>query len=61
MVDFSCGFYKIEIWKVVMKELFKSFLTVLAFTSAFLIGYRLGQEHIFKKIPNFQEEYEEQK
>ncbi|MFW6160085.1 MAG: hypothetical protein ACOC57_02970 [Acidobacteriota bacterium] len=44
-----------------MKELLKSFFTVLAFSSAFLIGYYLGQEQIVKKIPNFQEEYEEQK
>jgi hypothetical protein len=42
-----------------MKNLCKSLFTFLVASSAFLIGFYLGQEKIVSKIPNFQEETEE--
>ena len=42
-----------------MKNLFKSLVTLALTSSAFLIGFYLGQEKIVSKIPNFQDEIEE--
>jgi len=43
-----------------MKDVFKSLLAVLLFSSAFLIGFYLGEEKIKAKFPDFQEEIEKQ-
>jgi len=42
-----------------MKTIIKSLLTLFLASSAFLIGFYLGQEKIVSKIPDFQEELEE--
>jgi len=42
-----------------MKDLFKSLFAVVVFSSAFLIGYYLGQEKVVSKIPDFQKSEEE--
>jgi hypothetical protein len=42
-----------------MKNLFRSLFTLMMVSSAFLMGFYLGQEKIVSKIPNFQEESEE--
>lgn len=42
-----------------MKNLCKSLFTFIIASSAFLIGFYLGQEKIVSKIPDFQEEIEE--
>jgi uncharacterized membrane protein (Fun14 family) len=39
-----------------MKEFFKTLLTVMAVTTAFLIGFNLGKEKERRKIPEFQED-----
>jgi hypothetical protein len=39
-----------------MKDFFKRFLTVLAVSSAFFIGFNLGRDKERKKIPEFQED-----
>lgn len=39
-----------------MKNIFKSFFTLLVASSAFLIGFYLGKEKIKSKISNFQED-----
>jgi|Deesub1362A_J573_1020465.scaffolds.fasta_scaffold00101_24 uncharacterized membrane protein (Fun14 family) len=44
--------------KEAMKEVWKSLFTLLAFSSAFILGFYLGQEKVLKKIPEFQEELE---
>jgi len=41
-----------------MKNLFKSVFTLALVSSAFLIGFYLGQEKIVSKIPKFQEDPE---
>lgn len=42
-----------------MKNLFKALLTIAVFSSAFCIGFYLGQEKIASRIPKFQEEHED--
>ena len=42
-----------------LKNIFKSFLALLVASSAFLIGFYLGEEKIKSKIPDFQEDIEE--
>jgi len=42
-----------------MKHLFRFLLTLAMASSAFLVGFYLGQEKIVSKIPNFQEDKEE--
>jgi len=42
-----------------MKNIFKSLFAFLVASSAFLIGFYLGEEKIKSKIPNFQEELED--
>lgn len=42
-----------------MKTIVKSLFTLFLASSAFLIGFYLGQEKIVSKIPDFQEELEE--
>jgi hypothetical protein len=37
-----------------MKDFFKRLLTVLALSSAFIIGFNLGRDKERKKIPEFQ-------
>lgn len=44
-----------------MKDLFKVLLIFLAASSAFFIGFYLGGEGVKSKIPNFQEDSEEDK
>ncbi|HZX10800.1 MAG TPA: hypothetical protein VFG01_07615 [Acidobacteriota bacterium] len=44
-----------------MKNIFKSFFTLMLASSAFLIGFYLGKEKIISKIPDFQEDFEEKK
>ncbi len=39
-----------------MKNMLRSLFTLVLASSAFLIGFYLGQEKIVTKIPNFQEE-----
>jgi hypothetical protein len=39
-----------------MKDFFKRLLTVLAVSSAFIIGFNLGRDKERKKIPEFQED-----
>ncbi|MFC2158876.1 hypothetical protein ACFLT9_13670 [Acidobacteriota bacterium] len=42
-----------------MKSLFKSLMTIAVFSSAFLIGFYLGQEKVVSMIPDFQGDPEE--
>lgn len=42
-----------------MKNILKSLITLFVASSAFLIGFYLGQEKIVSKIPDFQEDFEE--
>jgi len=42
-----------------MKNLLKSVITLALASSAFLIGFYLGQEKIVAKIPDFQDKAEE--
>jgi hypothetical protein len=42
-----------------MRNIFKSFMTLVLASSAFMIGFYLGQEKVVSKIPDFQEEAEE--
>jgi hypothetical protein len=42
-----------------MKDFCKTMFTLFLVSSAFMIGFYLGQEKIVSKIPNFQEESEE--
>ena len=42
-----------------MKNVFKSIFTMALVSSAFLIGFYLGQEKIVSMIPKFQEESED--
>jgi len=42
-----------------MKDIFKTMLTFFIASSAFFIGFYLGQEKIVSKIPKFQEDSEE--
>jgi hypothetical protein len=39
-----------------MKELFKSFLTIMLISAAFIVGFQLGKEKEKQKIPKFQED-----
>lgn len=39
-----------------MKDFFRTLLTVLAVSSAFIVGYNLGRDKERKKIPEFQED-----
>ena len=39
-----------------MKDFIKRLLTVLAVSSAFIIGFNLGRDKERKKIPEFQED-----
>jgi hypothetical protein len=43
-----------------MKDFFKVLLFLIAASSAFLIGFYLGGEGIKSKIPEFQEDSEEE-
>lgn len=42
-----------------MKDFFKTLFTLFAITSAFLLGYYLGEEKVKAEIPEFQKEKEE--
>jgi len=42
-----------------MKNIFKSFFTLLLASSAFFIVFYLGKEKIMSKIPDFQEDLED--
>jgi hypothetical protein len=42
-----------------MRNIFKSVMTLVLASSAFIIGFYLGQEKVVSKIPDFQEETEE--
>ena len=42
-----------------MRNIFKSFFTLLLASSAFFIGFYLGKEKIMSKIPDFQEDLED--
>lgn len=44
-----------------MKDVFKALLLLLAASSAFFIGFFLGEEKIKAKISNFQGDVEERK
>lgn len=44
-----------------MNNFFKSLLIFLAASSAFLVGFYLGEEKVKAKIPDFQEELEKSK
>ncbi len=39
-----------------MKDILKGILTLIVFSSAFLLGYYFGEEKVKSKFPNFQEE-----
>jgi uncharacterized membrane protein (Fun14 family) len=39
-----------------MKDFFKTLLAILAISSAFLIGFKLGKQKEKAKIPEFQED-----
>jgi len=39
-----------------MKDVFKSFLTVVLITTAFMVGFQLGKEKEKQKIPKFQDD-----
>jgi len=43
-----------------MKDFLKALLFLIAASSAFLIGFYLGGEGVKSRIPNFQEESEEE-
>ena len=57
-VDFSCHLYKIFTERT-MKNVFRTLFTIVVTSSAFMIGYYLGQEKIMGMIPKFQEETED--
>jgi hypothetical protein len=40
-----------------MKDLFKSFLTIMLISAAFVVGFQLGKEREKQKIPKFQEDH----
>jgi hypothetical protein len=42
-----------------MKDFFKTILTTMIIVSAFLVGFHLGKTREKSKIPNFQEDIEE--
>ncbi len=42
-----------------MKNVFRTLFTIVVTSSAFMIGYYLGQEKIMGMIPKFQEETED--
>ena len=42
-----------------MKDLFKTLLTLVAVITGFLVGLQCGQKREKAKIPNFQEDLEE--
>lgn len=42
-----------------MKSLCKSLLTLALFSTAFYLGFYLGQEKISSKFPDFQDEQDE--
>lgn len=42
-----------------MRNIIKSLMTIVLASSAFMIGFYLGQEKVVSKIPDFQEEAEE--
>jgi len=42
-----------------MKDIIKSMLTIAVFSSAFFLGFYLGQEKVISMIPKFQDEQEE--
>ena len=44
-----------------MKDFCRSLFTLFLVSSAFIIGFYLGQEKIVSRIPEFQEESEENK
>jgi hypothetical protein len=39
-----------------MKDFFRTLFTVIAVTSAFVIGFQIGREKERKRIPEFQED-----
>jgi uncharacterized membrane protein (Fun14 family) len=39
-----------------MKDFFKTLVTIIAVSSAFVIGFQLGREKERKKIPEFQQD-----
>jgi len=39
-----------------MKSFFKTLLTILIISSAFIVGFHFGKEKEKKKIPEFQED-----
>jgi len=41
-----------------IKNIMKSLMTLVITSSAFLIGFYIGQEKIVSKIPDFQEDQE---
>ncbi len=40
-----------------MKDLLKSFLTIMLISAAFVVGFQLGKEKEKQKIPKFQEDH----
>jgi len=58
MVDFFESLDKIFTERT-MKNVFKTLFTIMVTSSAFIIGYYLGQEKIMAMIPKFQEETED--
>ena len=42
-----------------MKDFFKTLFTLFVVTSAFVVGYYLGEEKVRTEIPDFQDEKED--
>lgn len=40
-----------------MKDVLKSFLTIMLISAAFVVGFQLGKEKEKQKIPKFQEDH----
>jgi hypothetical protein len=39
-----------------MKDIFKALVTIIVFSSAFILGFHIGEERVKNKYPNFQED-----
>ncbi len=55
--DFFDEFGENNLGLTIMKDLLKSFLTIMLISAAFVVGFQLGKEKEKQKIPKFQEDH----
>lgn len=41
-----------------MKDILKALITIIVFSSAFILGFHIGEERVKNKYPDFQEDLE---